>query len=282
MKIGLALAGGGVRGAAHIGAIKALQENGIKIDAVAGTSAGSIVAALYGMGYTTDEMIKLFNYFSKSVMAISPKYMFSGIKELRGIKLGGVTTSYNIESAIQESGKLKNIKNIKDIKLPISIPATDLISDKEIIFTNNQNLQGEEYIHDIEIGKAVRASSTFPGMYAPFEYQKYQFVDGGIFDNLPAQETKKLGVDKVISVKFKLKTPRKQNTIYNIAMQSLDLMTEKLIEESIKASDYVIEIDLKDVKPFNIGKLEFCYKEGYMQTLDHIIKIKRVIGNEIK
>ncbi len=282
MKIGLALAGGGVRGAAHIGAIKALQENGIKIDAVAGTSAGSIVAALYGMGYTTDEMIKLFNYFSKSVMAISPKYMFSGIKELRGIKLGGVTTSYNIELAIQESGKIKNIKNIKDIKLPISIPATDLISDKEIIFTNNQNLQGEEYIHDIEIGKAVRASSTFPGMYAPFEYQKYQFVDGGIFDNLPAQETKKLGVDKVISVKFKLKTPRKQNTIYNIAMQSLDLMTEKLIEESIKASDYVIEIDLKDVKPFNIGKLEFCYKEGYMQTLDHIIKIKRVIGNEIK
>lgn len=282
MKIGLALAGGGVRGAAHIGAIKALQENGIKIDAVAGTSAGSIVAALYGMGYTTDEMIKLFNYFSKSVMAISPKYMFSGIKELRGIKLGGVTTSYNIELAIQESGKIKNIKNIKDIKLPISIPATDLISDKEIIFTNNQNLQGEEYIHDIEIGKAVRASSTFPGMYAPFEYKKYQFVDGGIFDNLPAQETKKLGVDKVISVKFKLKTPRKQNTIYNIAMQSLDLMTEKLIEESIKASDYVIEIDLKDVKPFNIGKLEFCYKEGYMQTLDHIIKIKRVIGNEIK
>ena len=73
MKIGLALAGGGVRGAAHIGAIKALEENGIKIDAVAGTSAGSIVAALYGMGYTTEEMIKLFNYFAKSVMAISPK-----------------------------------------------------------------------------------------------------------------------------------------------------------------------------------------------------------------
>ena len=138
MKIGLALAGGGVRGAAHIGAIKALEENGIKIDAVAGTSAGSIVAALYGMGYTTEEMIKLFNYFAKSVMAISPKYVFGNIKEVRGIKLGGITSSYNIESAIEESGKLKNIKNIKDIKLPISIPATDLISDREIIFTNSK------------------------------------------------------------------------------------------------------------------------------------------------
>lgn len=277
MKIGLALAGGGVRGAAHIGAIKALEENGIKVDAVAGTSAGSIVAALYGMGYSAEEMIKLFNYFAKSVMAISPKYVFGNIKEVRGIKLGGITSSYNIESAIEESGKLKNIKNIKDIKLPISIPATDLISDREIIFTNSKDLQGDEYIHDIEIGKAVRASSTFPIMYAPFEYKEFQFVDGGVFDNLPSAECKKLGVDKVISIRFKLKTPRKQKTIYNIGMQSLDLMTENLIRESVRISDYVIELDLKDAKPFSINKLEFCYKEGYMQTLDHIIKIKNAL-----
>ena len=277
MKIGLALAGGGVRGVAHIGAIKALEENGIKIDAVAGTSAGSIVAALYGMEYTTEEMIKLFNYFAKSVMAISPKYMFGNIKEVRGIKLGGITSSYNIESAIEESGKLKNIKNIKDIKLPISIPATDLITDREIIFTNSNELQGDEYIHDIEIGKAVRASSTFPIMYAPFEYKEFQFVDGGIFDNLPSAECKKLGVDKVISIRFKLKTPRKQKTIYNIGMQSLDLMTENLIRESVRISDYVIELDLKDAKPFSINKLEFCYKEGYMQTLDHITKLKKTL-----
>lgn len=277
MKIGLALSGGGVRGAAHIGAIKALEENGIKIDAVAGTSAGSIVAALLGMGYTTDEMLKLFNYFSKSVMGISPKYMLNGIKEKRGIQLGGLTTGYNIESAIEESGNLKGIKDIKDIDIPIAIPATDLISDKEIIFTNSKNLQGEEYIHDIEIAKAVRASSTFPGMYAPFEYEKYQFVDGGIFNNLPVGEVKKLGVDKVIAIKFKIKSPRKQKTVYNIAMQSLDLMTENLVKESVKNSDYVIEIDLRDVKPFSISKLEFCYKEGYMQTLDNIVKLKKIL-----
>ena len=277
MKIGLALSGGGVRGAAHIGAIKALQENGINIDAVAGTSAGSIVAALLGMGYTTDEMIKIFNYFSKSVMAISPKYMFNGIKEKRGIQIGGITTSYNIETAIEEAGKLKNIKSINDIKMPIAIPTTDLISDKEIIFTNCNNLKEEQYIHNIEIGKAVRASSTFPGMYAPFDYENYQFVDGGIFDNLPVEQTKKLGVDKVIAIKFKLKSPRKQKTIYNIAMQSLDLMTENLVKESVKNSDCVIEIDLRDVKPFSIGKLEFCYKEGYMQTLDKISKIKQIL-----
>ena len=112
-------------------------------------------------------------------------------------------------------------------------------------------------------------------MYAPFEYKEFQFVDGGVFDNLPSAECKKLGVDKVISIRFKLKTPRKQKTIYNIGMQSLDLMTENLIRESVRISDYVIELDLRDAKPFSINKLEFCYKEGYMQTLDHITRLKK-------
>ena len=158
MKIGLALAGGGIRGAAHIGAIKALEENGIEIEAIGGTSAGSIVAALYAMGYKTDEIIKLFREFSSQVLSLSPRYIWESIKATRDIKLGGITTSENIEKVVEQAAKKKNVKNIKDLKMPITIPATDLISNREIIFTNNENLKGEEYIHDIEIGKAVRAS----------------------------------------------------------------------------------------------------------------------------
>lgn len=279
MKIGLALAGGGIRGAAHIGAIKALEENGIEIEAVGGTSAGSIVAALYAMGYKTNEIIDLFREFSKEAVSISPKYIWDSIKETKEIKLKGITTSENIEKIVTQAAKKKKIKNIKDIKIPIAIPATDLITNKEIIFTNDENLQGEEYIHDIEIGKAVRASSTFPGMYAPFEYEKYQFVDGGIFSNLPVKETKELGADKVLAVCFKLKSSKKQKTMYNISMQSIDLMTQNLIRESLDASDSILEIDLKEVKPFNMKKLEFCYKEGYMQTLDNIVKIKKELAH---
>lgn len=230
------------------------------------------------MGYTTDEMYKLFNYFSKSVMAISPRYFFGG-KEKRGMQLGGLTSGENIELAVEEAAKLKNITNIKDIKMPVAFPTTDLISDREIIFTNSENMQGDEYIHDIEIGKAVRASCSFPGMYAPLDYDKYQFADGGIFDNLPVKQVRKLGADKIIAIKFGLKSPKKQRTLYNIAMQSLDLMTENLIKDSVKESDFVIEIDLKDVKPFSINKLEFAYQQGYMQTLDHIIKLKKELKN---
>ena len=91
-----------------------------------------MVASLYAMGYTTDDMFKLFNYFSKSVMAISPKDIWSGMKEVRGIRLGGITSSHNIEIAIDESAKLKRIRNIKDIKMPISIPTTDLITERYV------------------------------------------------------------------------------------------------------------------------------------------------------
>ena len=229
------------------------------------------------MGYNSDEMIKIFKFFSKSVMAISPIDIFNGMKEVRGIRLGGITSSKNIEIAIEEVAKIKKVKSINDVKIPVVIPTADLVSDKEFVFTNSNELDGDKYIHDIEIGKAVRASSTFPGMYAPFEYEDYQFVDGGVFNNVPTEETRKLGVDKVISVVFKLKNYKKQKTLYNIAMKSLDLMTDNLVKQSIKNSDYVIEIDLKDVKPFSIKKLDFAYQQGYTQALDQISKIKEII-----
>ena len=80
MKIGLALAGGGVKGAAHIGVIKALKENGIEIDMVAGTSIGSIVASLLAMGYTTSEMLELFKYSSKEIMKTDAKHIAENFK----------------------------------------------------------------------------------------------------------------------------------------------------------------------------------------------------------
>lgn len=279
MKIGLALSGGGVRGAAHIGAIKALQENGIEIKGIAGTSAGSIVAALYALGYTTNEMISFFRYFSKSVMGISPKFLFNSMREEKSIKLRGLASSLNLEQAVQDAANAKGIKKIKDLKIPIIIPATDLISDREIVFTN-QKLKGDYYIQNIEIGKAVRASATFPGMYAPFEYKEYQFVDGGIFDNLPVAELKKIdNIDNVLAIKFDLKSPRKQNTMYNITMQSIDLMQEKLMQDSVKLADSLLTINLRDVKVFNVDKIDFCYEQGYKQTLERIEEIKEQLMN---
>lgn len=266
MKLGLVLSGGGIRGAAHIGAIKALEEKGIKADIVAGTSAGSMVAALYSMGYTADEMYEFLKKYAKTIMGITPKYLFANLRENQGIKVKGMVSGVNMEKVIQEIAKEKNIVKIEDIKMPIAIIATDLLNSKKVVFTNSEKLTEDYYLKNINIGTAVRASCSVPGVYTPVEFEEHQLVDGGIFNNLPVDEAKKMGADEVISIKFDINKKRKYNALYNIAMQSIDLMTENLIRENIKNSAILINIDLKDVKSFNLSKIDFCYEQGYKQT----------------
>jgi len=277
MKLGLVLSGGGIRGAAHIGAIKALEENNIKADIVTGTSAGSMVAALYSMGYTAAEMYEFLKKYAKTIMGITPRYLFSNIRENQGIKVKGMVSGINIEKVMQEIAKEKNISKINDVNMPIAIVATDLLDSKKVVFTNRENLTENYCLRDIDIGTAVRASCSVPGVYTPVEFGEYQLVDGGLFNNLPVEEAKKLGAEKIISIKFNIKHKRKYNTLYNIAMQSIDLMTENLIQESIKQSDVLINLDLKDVKSFNLSKMEFCYEQGYKQTLEKISEIKKIL-----
>ena len=161
MKIGLALAGGGVKGAGHIGVIKALEENGIEISAISGTSIGSIVASLYAMGYTTEEMLEIFRFFSKEVMKTDAKHFATNFKNSRKLLGYGLFSGENIETAIKECAKKKNIKNINEIKMPISIPTVDIVDSKKYVFTNG-NMEEDYYIKDALIEKAVRASSSYP------------------------------------------------------------------------------------------------------------------------
>ena len=149
MNIGLALSGGGVKGATHIGVLQALEENEVKISTISGTSIGSIVASLYAMGYTTDEMLKLFKYFAKTILKTDPKYLISNIRTKRSILGEGIISGQAIEDAINECAKLKNIKYIKDITMPIAIPTVDIKTGKEIIFTN-ANISNE-YIPENEV-----------------------------------------------------------------------------------------------------------------------------------
>lgn len=161
MKLGLALAGGGVKGAAHIGVIRALEENGIKIDAIAGTSIGSIVASLYAMGYTTEKMLEIFKYFAKEIMKTDPKYFAGNLKTSKRLLGYGLLSGENIEIAVKECAKVKGIKKIKDIKMPISIPTVDIVESKKYVFTN-ADLQESYYINNAYIEKAVRASCSYP------------------------------------------------------------------------------------------------------------------------
>ena len=161
MKLGIAFAGGGVKGAAHIGVIKALEENNIKADAVAGTSIGSIVGSLYAMGYSADEMLEISKYASKLVMKTNAKYIAGNLKNSRRLLGYGLISGENIENIMKECANEKNVTNIKDIEIPISVPTVDIIESKKYVFTN-QEFKEDYYINDVLIEKAVRASSSYP------------------------------------------------------------------------------------------------------------------------
>lgn len=161
MKLGVALAGGGVKGAAHIGAIKALEENEIKIDAIAGTSIGSIISSLYAMGYKPEKMLEIFKYFAKEIMKTDARHFAGNLKTSRSLLGYGLLSGENIEIAIKECAKEKGISKIQDITMPISIPTVDITESKKYVFTN-QNIEGKYYLQDALIEKVVRASSSYP------------------------------------------------------------------------------------------------------------------------
>lgn len=161
MKLGLVLAGGGVKGAAHIGVIKALEENGIKIDCIAGTSIGSIVASLYAMGYSPEKMLEIFHYFAKAMMKTDAKHFAGNLKTSKSLLGYGILSGENIEIALKECAKEKGISKMKDIAMPIAIPTVDIVESKEYVFTNQESKESY-HLTDALIEKAVRASSSYP------------------------------------------------------------------------------------------------------------------------
>lgn len=285
MKLGLALSGGGIRGIAHAGVLKALEENNIRIDSIGGTSSGSIIATLYAMGYSPYYIYILFKRYAKDLIdnnSISTLASLKSFMTNKKTEFSGFYEGEEIEKGFNEVALRKGIKKISDIKMPISIPAVDIQNSKEYIFTNKipENVQDKtKYITDISIGKAIRASSSFPVVFNPCQYGKHIFLDGGILDNVPSTEVRKQGVDKVISVNFKADDINEQSDVMDIMMRTIDIMGNKISEENLCNSDMVLTIETDKTVLLEIEKLDECYKYGYSQTKNNIDKIINLISN---
>lgn len=279
MKIGLALAGGGVKGAGHLGVIKALEENGIEIGYIGGTSIGSIVAAFYAMGYNSAEMLKLFKYFSRDVMKVDPKYYWSNVKSRKNFMGYGLLSGDAIENAMNECAKLKGYKDIKDLKMPIVMPTVDIKESKKYVSTNHpfdENFPEDTYIRDISIGKATRASASYPGVFAPTIYKEHKFVDGGIIDNLPAHEVRKLGAEKVLSVRFSSANKTDPKNVFEVALKSVDLLFDQRTAAEIASSDFALTLDMPEASVFSVKKIDYCYNQGYIAAIENMSKIKEI------
>lgn len=284
MKLGLALSGGGIRGIAHAGVLKALEENNIKIDFIGGTSSGSIISTLYAMGYSPYYIYILFKRYAKDLVnqnSLSTITSLGSFMTNKKTRFSGFYSGEEIEKGFNEIALRKGVKKISDIKMPISIPAVDFQDSKEYIFTNNVPKEAEnksKYITEISIGKAIRASSSFPVVFSPCEYGSHKFLDGGILDNFPSLEVKKQGADKVLTVNFKADDINEESNVMDIIMRSIDIMGNKVSEENLKSSDMILTIQTDKTGLLEIDKLDDCYKYGYRQTINNIDKIKNLIN----
>lgn len=283
MKLGLALSGGGIRGIAHAGVLKALEENNIKIDAIGGTSSGSIIATLYAMGYSPYYIYILFKKYAKDLVNQNSISKVTSIGNFMANKKGnfqGFYTGEEIENGFNNIALRKGVKKISDIKMPIVIPTVDVQDSKKYIITNKipeKSSPNTEYINNIDIGKAIRASSSFPVVFSPCEYNKHKFLDGGILDNFPTTEVKKQGVDKTITVNFKADDIDENSNVMDIVMRTIDIMGNKISEENISNSDMVLTIQTDKTGLLETEKLDECYKYGYRQTIEQIDKIKKLL-----
>ena len=282
MKIGLCLSGGGVKGAAHIGALKALEEENIKIDCISGTSSGSIVSSLYAMGYTPNEIYLLFKKFGKEISKVDILKIIKLIYGLifkRKIIIEGLNSGNKLYKIVQEQASKKEIKQIKDIKMPLIIPSVNLYNGEIYLFTSLENNRkySDEYItlNNIEIGRAVQASCSYPGIFCPVNFKNKKLIDGGVRENTPWKELKELGADKIISIVFeKEEKTKKDVNMIDCIIKAMEIQSHELYNYEVDGLEYILKIKTDLTSLLEIEKIDELYKEGYKQTKRKMGKIK--------
>lgn len=214
LKIALALGGGAARGFAHIGVIKALEAQGIRPDMVVGTSAGSVVGALYASGLSGFELQQIALQMEEEVVA-------DWTLPNRGVLKG---------EALQDfiNQKLKN-QSIQKLPKPMGVVATDLQSGELVLFRQGNT------------GMAVRASSALPGVYQPVEISGREYVDGGLTSPVPAQSARAMGADFVIAVDISNVNRRtKLTSTLDVLLQTFAIMGHTLSKHELEDADIVI------------------------------------------
>lgn len=196
-RIGLALSGGGARGAAHLGVLRVLEREQIPIDVVAGVSAGAVTGALYCAGVPLDDMLDALRDFSwRKIMSLTLPihglFSFEKLEKFLVNRIGDVWFS--------------------DLKKPFAVGTTDLMTGQPVTFTTGR------------LAPLVRASCSIPGLIVPLEYGNYWLVDGGVSGNLPAQATRALGAELVIGVDLIEPHVRKNFGALGIASTALEIL----------------------------------------------------------
>lgn len=282
-KIGLVLSGGAARGLAHIGVLKALEEQGIKIDAIAGTSMGAVVGGLYASGYKVDELERLALEIDwRQALSDAPprkdvpfrrkqddrdflvkqKLSFRDDGSL-GLPLGviqGQNLALLLESLLAHTS---DTRDFDKLAIPFRAVATDIASGEKVVFSRGH------------LPQVIRASMSIPAVFAPVELDGRLLVDGGMVDNIPLDVAREMGVDVaiVVDIGSPLRNRKQLATVVDVLNQSITLMTRRNSEEQLAQlhrDDILIQPPLASFGVTDFGRAQEMIDAGYRaaQALD--------------
>ena len=179
----------------------------------------------------------------------------------------------------------KNIKKINDIKMPLLIPSVDIHSGKIYFFNSLNNIRyfSNEIIYNqnINIGKAVRASCSYPLIFSPCMFNNTELIDGGIRENVPWRGLKELGADRVVSVVFDKENDGKCcKNIIDVVSGSFDILCHELSNYELNGADFLLKIKTKNISLLDMNKIDELYELGYKITKNNLFKLKKEILNK--
>lgn len=246
--------GGGVAlGIAHIGVLKALQKENIKISYIAATSMGAVIASAYAAGLPIEKMEEIAretNILNLLKLAVGTQVPFSSEVISKFVKnmIGDV--------------------DFKDLKIPLSIVATDLLKGKPCVISSGS------------VPFAVRASASFPGFFMPVEYKHSYLIDGGASNNLPVDVLKQMGADVTIAVDVVRGDEGRDipQKFTHIVFRSLDIMVHRMSLENRKKADVLIDAGIPlDIWHLDLHRDQELIAAGQKAAAKQMLKIKKLI-----
>jgi len=251
-RVGLALGGGAARGFAHIGVLQVLEEQGIKPDIVVGTSAGSVVAALYAAGKSPVEL-------GTMAMTLDESTMTGGGVTGRLVWMG--------EARARLVARFTNGKSIGPMPIPLGIVATDLGTGQPILFRRG------------DPGTAVRASSSVPAVFEPVRIGGREYVDGGLVSPIPVRYARQMGADLVIAVDISA-IPEGQPTkgAVDILLQTFNIMGHSISQYELQDADVVMRPKLSGIGGGDFGNRRLSILAGREAALTVLAQLKEKIA----
>jgi NTE family protein len=251
-KIGLALSGGVGYCLAHIGVLKLIEEQGIEVDCVAGTSGGALVGALYASGIRADRLEHIAAGISWGQLMAPTRILTNK----------GLVSSEPIQHLVDQL--IGKERRFSELKLPLSVVAVDLLSGDEVIFPAAPG--------DL-IAPAVRASCSVPVVFAPVRMGDWLLSDGGIKAPLPVDALRRFAPDVTIGVVFDTGHYEPKN-LFEIGLRSMSLANEKMLEQYDKELDLLVRVDAGEVSNWDLKLAMGLVDAGYQAARGQLDKLK--------